>query len=85
MDAVRALATTQALLAERIAQAEVTLAQYHALLLQILSHLGLPPVSVAEPTQPTTRDQSAVFVSAASLDVLAAAAVVSDLPASTPP
>ena len=85
MDAVHALATTQASLAEQMARAEVTLAQNHTTLLHIQSHLGLPPVSVTEPTQPTTRDQSAVSVSAASLDMLAAAAVVSDLPTSTPP
>ena len=85
MDAVCALATTQASLAERMAKTEVTLAQNHAMLLRIMSHLGLPPVSVTEPTQPTTRDQSAVSVSAASLDMLAAIAEASDPPASTPP
>ena len=68
-----------------MARAEVTLAHNHAMLLHIQSHLGLPPVSVTEPTQPTTRDQSAVSVSFASLDVLAAAAAVSDPPTSTPP
>ena len=36
-------------LTERMARAEVTLAQNHAMLLQIQSHLGLPPVSVTEP------------------------------------
>ena len=72
-------------LTERMAPAEVTLAQNHAMLLQIQSYLGLPPVSVTEPTQPTTRDQSAVSIFAASLDVLAAAATASDPPASTPP
>ena len=85
MDAVCALATTQASLAERMARAEVTLVQNNAMLLWIMSHLGLPPVSVTEPTQPTTCDQSAVSVSAASLDMLAAAAAASDPPASTPP
>ena len=84
MDVVRTLATTQASLAERMARAEVTLAQNHAMLLQIQSHLGLPPVSVAEPTHPTTRDQSVVSVSVASLDVLATTAAASDPPASTP-
>ena len=72
-------------LIERMARAEVTLMQNHAMLLQIQSHLGLPPVSVIEPTQPTTRDQSTVFVSAASLDVLVAAAAASDPLESTPP
>ena len=85
MDAVYTLATTQALLAERMARAEVTLAQNHAMLLWIMSHLGLPSVRVIEPTQPTTRDQSVVSVSVASLDMLAAAAAASDPPTSTPP
>ena len=85
MDAVSALATTQASLAERMARAEVTLAQYHAMLLRIMSHLGLPLVSMTEPTQPTTCDQFAVSVSIASLDMLAAVATASDPPASTPP
>ena len=75
MDVVCALATTQASLDQRMARAEVTLAQNHAMLLQIMSHLGL------QPTQPT-RDQFAV---AASLDMLGAAATASDPPASTPP
>ena len=85
MDAVCALATTQASLDERMAWAKVTLAQNHAMLLWIMSHLGLPPVSMTKPTQPTTRDQSAVSVAAASLDMLAAAATASDPPTSTPP
>ena len=85
MDALYSLATTQASLAERMARAEVTLAQNHTMLLRIMSNLGLPPVRVTEPTQPTTRDQSDVSISAASLDMLAAAAVASDPPASTPP
>ena len=82
MDDVCTLATTQASLDERMARAEVTLAQNHAMLLRIMSHLGLPPVSVTECTPPTTRDQFAV---AASLDMLAAAAEASDPLASTPP
>ena len=77
MDVVCALATTQASLDQQIARAEATLAHSHAMLLQIMSHLGLPP----EPTQ-TTRDQSAA---AASLDMLAAAAAASDPPAHPPP
>ena len=68
-----------------MARAEVTLAQNQAILLQIQSHLGLPPVTVTEPIQPTTHDRSAVSDSAASLDVLAAVAAASDPPASTPP
>ena len=84
MDAIRSLATTQTDLAEWIARAEVTLAHNQAILLQIQSHLGLSPVSVTEPTQPTTRDQSVVSASVASLDVLAAAAAASDPPTSPP-
>ena len=92
MDAVRALTTTtaslaasQTTLAERMARVEVTLAQNQTSLLQIQSHLGLPPVTVIEPIQPTTHDQSVVSASAASLYVLAVAAVASYSPASTPP
>ena len=81
MDAVCALATTQASLDQRMARAKVTLAQNHAILLRIMSYLGLLPVSATEPTQPT-RDQS---TAAASLDMLAAAAAASDPPTSTPP
>ena len=51
MDAVCGLATTQASLDQRMARAEATIEHSHAMLLQIMSHLGLPP----EPTQ-TTRD-----------------------------
>ena len=93
MDVVRALCTTtttslaatQTALAERMARAEVTLAQNKAILLQIQSHLGLPPVTVTEPIQPTTHDWSTVLASAASLDMLATAVVASDPPASAPP
>ena len=56
MDAVCTLATTQASLDEHMARAEVTLTQNHAMLLRIMSHLGLPLISVIESTQPTTRD-----------------------------
>ena len=85
MVAVCALVTTQISLDERMVQAEVTLSQNHAMLLRIMSHLGLPPISVTEPTQPTTRDQSIVSVAAVSLDMLVAAAAASDPPKSTPP
>ena len=92
MDAVRALATTtayleasQTALAEWMARAEVTLAHNQAILIQMQSHLSLPPITVTEPIQPTTHDQSTVSASAASLDVLAAAAVAFDPPVSTPP
>ena len=77
IDVVCALATTQASLDQRMARAEATIEHSHAILLRIMSHLGLPP----EPTQ-TTRDQSAA---AASLDMLAAAAAASDPPAHPPP
>ena len=56
MDVICTLATTQAWLNERMAGAEVTLLQNHAMLLRIMSHLSLLPVSVTKPTQPTTRD-----------------------------
>ena len=77
MDVVCALATTQASLDQRMARGKVTIVQNHAMLLRIMSHLGLPP----EPAQPT-RDQSIV---AASLDMLAATAAASDPSTSTPP
>ena len=77
MDVVCVFATTHASLDQRMARAEVTIAQNHAMLLRIMSHLGLP----SEPTQPT-RDQSTV---AAYLDMLVVAAVASDPPASPPP
>ena len=92
MDVVRTLSATttsltasQTALAERMARTEVTLAQNQAILLQIQSNLGLPLVTMTEPKQPTTHDQSVVSASAASLDVLAAAVVAFDPPASTPP
>ena len=79
------LAASQTALVERMARVEVTLAQNQAILLQIQSHLGLPPVTMTAPIQPTTHGQSAVSASSASLDVLAVAAVVIDPPASIPP
>ena len=92
MDAIRtcaatsaSLAASQTALAERMACAEVTLAQNQDILLQIQSHLGLPPVTVTEPIHPTTNGQSIVSTVAASLDVLVATAVASDQPTSTPP
>ena len=77
MDVVCALATTQESLDQQMARAEATIEHSHAMLLGIMSHLGLPP----EPTQ-TTRDQSAA---AASLDMLAAAAIALDPLAHPPP
>ena len=49
MDDVYTLATTQASLDQWLARAEATIEHNHAMLLQIMSHLGLPP----EPTQTT--------------------------------
>ena len=70
MDAVCSLATTQASLDKRLARVEATIEHSHAMLLCIMSHLGLPPV-------PTHRDEP---TTAASLDMLAAAAAASDPP-----
>ena len=75
MDAVCALATTKASLDQRLARAEATIEHSHAMLLCIMSHLGLPP-EAAHRDQPTA---------AASLDMLAAAAAASDPPAHPPP
>ena len=75
MDAVCSLATTQASLDQWLARAEATIEHSHAMLLWIMSHLGLPP-------EPTHRDQS---TAAASLDMLAVAAAASDPPAHPPP
>ena len=90
MDVVRTLAATSASLAasqtalvERMAHAEVTLAQNQAILLQIKSHLVLPPVTVIAPIHPITHGQSAVSASSASLDVLAAVVPATDPPTST--
>ena len=76
MDAVCALATTQASLDQRMARAEA-IEHSHAMLLRIMSHLGLPP----EPTQ-TTKDQS---TTTASLYMLPVAAAASDSPTHPPP
>ena len=70
MDAVCSLATTQASLDQRLARAEATIEHSHAMLLRIMSHLSLPPV-------PTHLDEP---TAAASLDMLAEAAVTSDPP-----
>ena len=73
------LTTSQTALAERIACAKVTLAQNQAILLQIQSHFGLPPVTVTAPIQPTTHGQSSLSASSSSLDVLAAVTAATDL------
>ena len=70
MDDVCSLATTQALMDQRLAQAETTLEHCHTMLRQIMSHLSLPP-------EPTHRAEP---TAAASLDMLAAAAAASDPP-----
>ena len=57
MDAVCSLATTQESMDQRLVRAETTLEQCHTMLLQIMSHLGLP-------LAPTHRDES---IAAASL------------------
>ena len=67
MDVVCSLANTQASMDQRLARAETTLENCHTMLLQIMSHLGLPPV-------PSHRDEP---TAAASLDMLAVAATAS--------
>ena len=72
MDAVCSLATTQASMDQRLTRAETTLEHCHTMLLQIMSHLGLPHV-------PAHQDEPTV-AAAASLDMLATAAAASDPP-----
>ena len=71
MDAVCSLATTQASMDQRLTRAETTLEHCHTMLLQMISHLGLPHV-------PAHRDEPAA--AAASLDMLATAAAALDPP-----
>ena len=66
LDAVCSLATTQALMDQRLSRVE----NCHTMLLQIMSHLGLPHV-LAHRDEPTA-------AAAASLDMLATAAAASD-------
>ena len=70
MDAVCSLATTQESIDQRLARAETTLEHCHTMLLQIMSHLCLPP-------EPTHRDES---ITVTSLDMLAAVVAASDPP-----
>ena len=77
-------AASRTALAERMARTVVALVWNQAILLQIQSHLGLPPVTVTAPIQTPTHGQSVVSTSAASLNVLAVAALASDPLASTP-
>ena len=72
LDAVCSLATTQASMDQRLTRAETTLEHCHTMLLQIMSHLGLPHV-------PAHRDEPTA-AAAASLDMLATAAAASDPP-----
>ena len=44
LDVVCSLATIQASMDQRLTQAETTLEHYHTMLMQIISHLGLPHV-----------------------------------------
>ena len=69
MDAVCSLATTQESMDQRLTRAETTLEQCHTMLLQIMSHLGLPHVP-AHRDEPTT-------AAAASLDMLTTATAAS--------
>ena len=71
MDAVCSLASTQASMDQRLTRAETTLEHCHAMLLQIMSHFGLPHV-------PAHRDEPTA--AAASLDMLATAATTSNPP-----
>ena len=72
LDVVCSLATTQASMDQRLTRAETTLEHCHTMLLQIMSHLGLPHVP-AHRDEPTTSATT-------SLDMLATAAAASDPP-----
>ena len=71
MDDVCSLAATQAAQDQRLARAEATLGHCHSMLQQIMTHLGLPHA-------PDQRDEPTA--TAASLDMLAAAATATDPP-----
>ena len=71
LDAVCSLATTQASMDQRLTRDETTLEHCHTMLLQIMSHLGLPHVLAH-------RDEPAAAT--ASLDMLVAAAAATDPP-----
>ena len=72
MDAVYSLASTQASMDQRSTRAETTLEHCQTILLQIMSHLGLPHV-------PAHRDEPTA-AAAASLYMLATTAAASDPP-----
>ena len=72
-----------------VSRTNAMLAQNHAILVQIQSHLGLPPISPSVPAQassvhpPAEPTPSAQLAPAASLNLLAAAAVAA-IPPATP-
>ena len=84
MDALRTFSATSAsfaiahtTLVERMTHIETATAQNHAILMQIQSHLGLPPISPSVPAQASSDHPPAATHLApliASLDMLAAAA-----------
>ena len=92
MDAIHTFSITSAsfvvaiaTLAERMSRTEAALAQNQAILVQIQSHLGLPPISPLVPAQASLVHPPSVPPTqptpAAPLDLLAAAAVVATPPA----
>ena len=70
MDVVCSFATTQASMDHRLTRAETTLEHCHTMLLQIMSHLGLPHV-------PAHRDEPTA-AAVTLLDMLATAAAATD-------
>ena len=72
MDVVCSLASTQASMDQRLTRVETTIEHCHTMLLQIMSHLGLPHV-------PAHRDEPTA-AAAASLDMLATTATALDPP-----
>ena len=87
MDAIRTFSITSAsfaaahaALAERMSRTEATLALNQAILMQIQSHLSLPPISPSVPAQ-ASLVPPAQPTPTASLDLLAAAAIASTPPA----
>ena len=80
MDAVRALSVTlasfetaHAALVERMTHIEAVMAQNQAIIMQIQSHLGLPPISPLVPAQGSLVPPLAEPANATPLDLLAAA------------
>ena len=98
-DAVRTFSATSAsfaaahiALTERMTRTETAIANNHSILVQIQSHLGLPPISPSVPTQASSNQPPAMPAAAthpapttASLDMLAAAAEDSPLASSEAP